>query len=169
MDVLVAVASRHGSTREIARAIQEELQRAGLYAEVRDAGEVSSIEGYDAVIIGSAVYMGDWLPDARRFVEVHAAPLATLPVWLFSSGPVGDPDPQPSEAPRHLPDVVVATRARDHQLFLGRLDLQSLAIGERFIAQAVHAPVGDFRDWRAIRSWARSIAAALTALEKKSA
>src|SRR3712207_229163 len=99
MNALVAVASRHGSTNEIARAIAEELRTRGLDAEVRDAEEVDVLDGYEAVVLGSAVYMGDWLLAARRLVERHRQRLAALPLWLFSSGPLGLDDPKPHGDP----------------------------------------------------------------------
>ena len=92
MQVLVAVASRHGSTREIADAIAQELQAPGVHAEVRTADEVSDLDSYDAVVLGSAIYMGNWESAASRFAQQHQAKLASMPVWLFSSGPVGDDD-----------------------------------------------------------------------------
>src|SRR5919106_1163682 len=95
MDVLVAVASRHNSTREVAQAIADELSRVGLRVDLVAASDVEALEAYDAVVLGSAVYMGDWLPGARRFVTRHRTRLATVPLWLFSSGPLGREDPKP--------------------------------------------------------------------------
>ena len=96
MNALVAVASRHGSTEGIAEAIAEELRAAGIDTDLREADEVLDLEGYTAVVLGSAVYLGNWLPEARWVVERHRERLATVPVWLFSSGPLGE------EAPSHL-------------------------------------------------------------------
>lgn len=96
MTILVAVASKHGSTREIAQVIADELRTAHLAVDLQDAGAVGDIAGYDAVILGSAVYMGSWLPDAHsELAQRHHAALATLPVWVFSSGPLGTHDSQP--------------------------------------------------------------------------
>src|SRR5579885_485127 len=94
MKVLIAIASRHGSTEEIGRAIATELRGQGIEAEQSDFADIHHLNGYDAAVLGSAVYMGNWLGDARHFVDRHAAQLAGMPVWLFSSGPIGD-DPQP--------------------------------------------------------------------------
>jgi menaquinone-dependent protoporphyrinogen oxidase len=161
MNILMVVASRHGSTREIADAIAEEVRKAGHTADVRDAGEVGSAELYDAAIVGSAIYMGNWLPEARRFVERNRAWLATVPVWLFSSGPIGQDDPQPHGNPANLGEVTNATRAQGHRIFVGKLDKGTLGLGERLAVKLVRAPEGDFRDWDAIRSWARDVASAL--------
>ena len=163
MNALVAVASRHGSTEGIAEAIAEELRGAGIDTDLREADEVLDLEGYTAVVLGSAVYLGNWLPEARRVVERHRARLATVPVWLFSSGPLGEEDPEPPGDPERLADLLQALRPREHQRFVGKLDKRTLGFGERLAARLVHAPEGDFRAWDAIRAWARSIAAALMA------
>jgi menaquinone-dependent protoporphyrinogen oxidase len=161
MNILIAVASRHGSTHEIAGVIAEELGKRGYAVHVRAAADVEDAAPYDAVIIGSAIYMGNWLPEARHFVERNQVRLTTVPVWLFSSGPLGEEHPQPQGNPAHLDELMQATHAREHCTFVGKLDKHSLGIGERLIAKAVKAPEGDFRDWEAIRGWAGEIAAAL--------
>lgn len=161
MNILVAVASRHGSTHEIAGVIAEELGKRGYAVHVRGAADVEDAAPYDAVIIGSAIYMGNWLPEARHFVERNQARLAQVPVWLFSSGPLGEEDPQPRGDPAHLDELMQAAPACGHRIFAGKLDKHSLGIGERLVVRAVKAPEGDFRDWEAIRGWAREIAAAL--------
>jgi menaquinone-dependent protoporphyrinogen oxidase len=107
--------------------------------------------------------MGKWLPEARRFVERHRARLSRLPVWLFSSGPLGTDDPQPHGDLPALPELLQATGAREHRTFAGALVAGRLGLGERLIVKAVHAPEGDFRDWESIRAWAGTIAAALKA------
>jgi menaquinone-dependent protoporphyrinogen oxidase len=105
--------------------------------------------------------MGNWMPEARHLVERYQPQLATLPVWLFSSGPLGDDDPQPADDPTRLPTLIEQTHARGHRVFTGKLDHAELGFGERMITKMVHAPEGDFRDWDAIRGWAREIAADL--------
>jgi menaquinone-dependent protoporphyrinogen oxidase len=161
MNILVAVASKHGSTLAIAEAIGQELREAGHAVEVRNTVQVSNLENVDATIVGSAIYMGNWLPEARKFVESHRASLLKVPVWLFSSGPLGQDDPQPRGDFAHLQELMQATQARGHQTFVGKLDKAELGLGERLVAKMVKAPEGDFRDWEAIRAWAREIASAL--------
>jgi menaquinone-dependent protoporphyrinogen oxidase len=164
MKILIAFASRHGSTREIAQELAQELRVAGHSVRVRPIDEVTDIEQYDAAIIGSAVYMGNWLPEARRFVDEHRAHLAGMPIWLFSSGPLGADDPQPKGDPAHIDALMQATQAHGHRVFIGKLDRSGLGPAERLLARVVKAPKGDFRDWDAIRAWAREIAMALPAL-----
>jgi menaquinone-dependent protoporphyrinogen oxidase len=91
--ILVASATRHGSTAEIAAEIADVLRREvpGGNVDVRDAAKAGDVAAHDAAVIGSAVYMGRWLPAARDLVEGHREVLSTMPVWLFSSGPLGDP------------------------------------------------------------------------------
>jgi menaquinone-dependent protoporphyrinogen oxidase len=161
MKVLVAAASRHGSTSEIAEAIGDELRDRGLEADVKRADEVHDLAGYDAVVLGSAVYVGKWLDPARDLVEKRADELCTLPVWLFSSGPIGEPlRPAPEDAVDVAP-LVSATRARGHRLFGGKLDKDRLGFGEKAVVLAFRAPEGDFRDWGEIRTWASEIAGEL--------
>jgi menaquinone-dependent protoporphyrinogen oxidase len=163
MKTLITFASRHGSTSEIADALAEELRLAGRSVAVRPVEEVEDLANYEAVIVGSAVYMGNWLPEARHFVERHREVLATVPVWLFSSGPLGEGDLQPHGDPAQLDAMMRAIHARDHRLFVGKLDPSELGFGERLMAKVVRTPEGDFRDWGAIRAWARKIAMALPA------
>ncbi len=161
MKVLVGVASRHGVTLEIARTIAEELGSLGLSAEVREAGAVDDLGGYDAVVLGSAVYTGNWLPEARRLVERQRDRLARLPVWLFSSRSLDAEDPQPHGDRSGVAEIEAMTRSRAHIVFAGRLDPHDLSWVERLIVRVVHALAGDFRDWTAIHAWAREIGAAV--------
>lgn len=162
MKVLVTAASRHGATAEIARSIGEVLSAAGIEAEVRPPDEVASVAPYDGVVLGSGVYAGRWLGAARKLVERESAALASRPVWLFSSGPVGDPA-KPAAEPVDVAALREATHAIDHRVFPGKLDRQQLGFGERAIVLAVHAAEGDFRPWDAVTAWASTIAETLHA------
>ncbi len=162
MKILVTVASRHGSTAEIAEKIAKVLTVAGIETDLRMPGEVTSVEPYDGVILGSGVYAGRWLGSAREFVDREAAALSTRPVWLFSSGPVGDPA-KPAAEPVDVDAIRKRTNALDHRVFNGKLDRQVLGFGERAIVLAVHAAEGDFRSWEAVTEWASEIASSLQA------
>jgi menaquinone-dependent protoporphyrinogen oxidase len=157
--VLVAVASKYGSTREIGQAIAEELRASDVDADLRDAGDVTSLDGYEAVVLGSAVYMGNWLEAVKELAHRQAASLAARPTWLFSSGPIGG-KPMPDEAV-DVSAIVEATRARGHRLFGGKLERHRLGFAERALTLALRIPEGDFRDWDEIRAWARHIASSV--------
>jgi menaquinone-dependent protoporphyrinogen oxidase len=158
MRVLVASATRHGATGEIAEAIASTLAARGVDAELRRIEDVPDVNGYDAVVLGSAVYIGKWLEPARQFAAEHAAELAVRSTWLFSSGPLGDPPVPDAAHAVQLGDLMERTRARDHRLFAGKLDPFRVSFLERTIARAVRAKAGDFRDWDAIYAWANAIA-----------
>jgi len=163
MRILVTAASRHGATAEVATAIGHALADAGLEVEVRPLHGLDGVAGYNAVLLGSGVYMGRWLPEATDFVRRHAVELGARPVWLFSSGPIGSPVPKPDGDPVGIVELAASIRARGHRTFAGRLDRDRLGIGEKLMVSAVRAPDGDFRDWEAIRAWAGEIADELVA------
>ena len=159
MRVLVAAASRHHGTREIAEAIATGLIRRGFEADAVPVDHVTTLDGYDAVVLGSAVYMGRWLGEARRFAQIHTSALGMMPVWLFSSGPVGPADhPIPPGTPADVPVLMRLTQAIDHRTFPGRLDMRRLHFGERAAVRTIHAPEGDSRDWDAVDRFAAEIA-----------
>lgn len=176
MSILVAYASRHGATAGIAERIAERLRAAGLEADCRPVGAVKDIAAYDAFVIGGATYMFHWLREATAFVKRNVAVLATRPVWLFSSGPLGTEEVDAkgqdvrtvSEA-REIPALRSAIHARDHRVFFGAFDGGVKAVGFTehlvLILPAARAafPDGDFRDWAEIEIWADGIAKELAA------
>ncbi|RYV52925.1 flavodoxin domain-containing protein [Pengzhenrongella frigida] len=164
MKILVAAASKHGSTAEIAAAIARNLTQAGHDVDVRPPEQVADLEGVDVVVLGSAVYAGHWLKEARDFTARLAPELAVRPVWLFSSGPIGDPL-TPAEDAIDAAHALEVTGARDHRTFAGRIDKEKLSFGERALVRALRAAVGDFRDWDEIAAWSRSIEINLAATE----
>jgi menaquinone-dependent protoporphyrinogen oxidase len=160
MKVLVTAASKHGATTGIAEAITETLNQQGLDATLTPIGDVRSIAEYPAVVIGSGVYAGRWLKPAREFLQHHERELKERKVWLFSSGPVGDP-PKPAEESPEFAQMKETAGAIEHKIFSGKVDPATLSLPERAIVAALHAPTGDFRDFDAIRSWAAGVAGAL--------
>ena len=166
MKVLVTAASRHGSTEDVAAAIARVLRLRGLDAEDVPPVDVQDLTAYDAVVVGSAVYEGRWLPAATEFVDRFDVRLLGRPVWLFSSGPIGAP-PTLVEDP-DVETLMATTGAREHRVFAGRIDQQDLTTSELAALRAVHAPEGDYRDWAAITEWATEIADSLTAASDES-
>ncbi len=157
MNVLIAVASRHGATREIADAIADVIRESGFVVTVRDPDDVEDIEAYDAVLLGSAIYVGRWAASARAFVDRCSHALLRRPVWLFSSGPVGSPL-APASEPDEISSLVTRLNARGHRSFAGRLDRSGLALAERAVVALVQAENGDFRSWPDVQDWALQVA-----------
>ncbi len=165
MNILIVVGSKHGATIEIAAAIAARLTAAGHRATAVDAENPPvDLQPFDGFVIGSALYMGHWTKVARRFVDDNATVLASKPVWLFSSGPLGDasgpgkPDPQ-------MDDFVAELKPVGHTIFAGALDKADLNIAERATMRMVHAPYGDFRPWDEINAWTDEIIESLQALD----
>jgi menaquinone-dependent protoporphyrinogen oxidase len=155
--VLVSAASKHGTTAEIAESIADVLRAAHLDVDLIPPDDVETIADYDAVVLGSGVYAGHWLKSARAFVERHELALQGRAVFLFSSGPIGDP-PRPLEDPVEVATIDETTMAIDHRVFAGRLVESDLRTGERLVIQMLRAPYGDFRSWEDITDWAQAIA-----------
>jgi menaquinone-dependent protoporphyrinogen oxidase len=161
--VLVVVASKHGATADIGAAVAQAVadspasRAVGLAAVSVPVEQRPDPTSYDAVVLGSAVYVGRWLEPARHYAAEHVALLRGRPVWLFSSGPIGEP-PFPADDPHDAASLSESTAARGHRVFPGRLDKSLLTIGERAMVTAMRAPIGDFRDWDAVRAWGEEIA-----------
>ena len=162
MTVLVTAASEHGATEEIAAWIGAGLAAHGVDVDVRKLDEVDDVERYDAFVLGSAVYLGQWLKQACSFVDDHADDLACRRTWLFSSGPiVGEPPPpdDPSAVrPALVERLVETTHAREHKVFGGKLDKSNLNWCEKVAVRCAHASEGDYRDRAAVDEWAAKIA-----------
>jgi len=163
--VLIAYASKYGATEEIAEKIGEVLNEAELTVDILPVKQVSNLSGYEAVILGSAVYIGQWRKDAVKFLETNEKVLAERPIWLFSSGPSGEGDPvellKGWQFPKGQQEIADRIQPRDIVVFHGNVDVKKLNFLHKFMINKVDAPVGDFRDWETITSWASSIAEAL--------
>jgi menaquinone-dependent protoporphyrinogen oxidase len=173
MSILVAYVSKYGATEGIAERIAEKLRAVGQDAEVEPAKIAGELTGYDAFVIGSAVYNTHWMKEAAEFVRRNRVVLANSPVWLFSSGPLGTEttDQQGRELitvaePKEIAEFFEAVNPRGHRVFFGALDRSKLGFAHRAVAKLPAAqallPQGDFRDWQAIEAWAESIADELT-------
>lgn len=160
--VLVTYATKYGATAEIAEKIGQVLRQVGFNTDVLPADRVSNLSSYKAVILGSAVYMGGWRKEAAKFLKANEKVLAYQLVWLFSSGPTGKGDPVELTEGWHFPKALqpIADRIqpRDIAVFHGAIHKQKLNFIEKWMLNNVKAPLGDFRDWDAITSWATAIA-----------
>ncbi len=155
--VLVAYATKHGSTAEIANAIGARLHEVGLDADVRPARDVRDLAGFGAVVLGSAVYALRWQGEAVDFLKRHERELAGRPVWLFSSGPL---DRSADDADLPMPKAIVGLAGRigirGHTTFGGRLAPDAKGFVERLIIRRGGA--GDWRNFERIRGSAATIA-----------
>ena len=159
--VLVAYATKYGATTGIAEEIGQTLREAGLSTDIQPVKEVDDLTPYNAVVLGSAVYIGSWRKEAAKFLQDNEEALAERPVWLFSSGPTGEGDPVELQDgwtfPGKLQAITDRIQPRDIAVFHGAVDPQNLNFFTRWMMKNVDAPMGDFRDWDAINAWAVGI------------
>lgn len=159
MKVLVTASGRYGSTQEIAASIGETISKHGHDVTVIPSSEVETVGGFEVVVMGGAVYAGQWLRDGRELIKRVGDDLVDLPLYLFSSGPIGES--MKKEPPPLMIEILEPLQARDHAIFAGKLDRTHLFIGDKAIAQSLSAEDGDYRDWDEISAWAEKVAAEL--------
>ena len=157
--ILVAYATRAGSTVEVATAIAESLSQRGYSVDVRPIKENPRLNGNQAVVLGSAIRMGNWLPEAVAFVKAHQQALSNLPAALFTVHMLNTGDDEQSRANRlaYLNGVRPYIKAVDEAFFVGKMDFSRLSFLDRFIARMVKAIEADHRDWNKIRAWASTL------------
>jgi menaquinone-dependent protoporphyrinogen oxidase len=169
MVVLVAYATVHGSTRGIADRIADRLRQRGIDARACAVADVPEVPGYEAVILGSAVHGGKWLPEARQFADRNAAPLRERPLWLFSVSTLGDEEsmfpPRVANRLRALrketPEITrlrLLLHPREHRNFAGAVTRSHWTATGRAFFLATGGRYGDHRNWPAIDAWADLIA-----------
>jgi menaquinone-dependent protoporphyrinogen oxidase len=158
-NVLVAYASRHGTTREVAEFVAHTLERRGLMVEVEEAARVDTVAQYDAVIVGGGLYMGRWHKDARRLLERHREQLAGIPLAVFGMGPDSLEESKVVESRRQLERSLAATPELEPvavTVFGGALTPETW----RFPFSRL--PAFDARDWDAIEEWTDEVAASIS-------
>lgn len=165
--VLVAYATTHGSTRQIALRIGDALRQQGLTAEIAPVDQLDHLAGFDAVVLGSAVHRQSWLPEATEFVRTHQAALTRRPVWFFSVGMVAAmPRRFRGWMMREGPMAVAVARQSiepaGERLFSGVVTPDQYPLSGRIVFRLMGGRYGDYRDWRAIEAWGRQIAAELS-------
>ena len=172
MTVLITYASKYGGTRGIAERIAATLTASGVETVVQRMNSVGDLSGFEAYVLGSALYMGSWMKEALTFARQHQDLLRSRPTWLFSSGPLGTAttdaqghDVRETAGPKQLSEVQAMLGMREHQVFFGVSDHTHFDLRDRLI-YAVPAGKkllvdGDFRDWAEVDAWAKKIALAL--------
>jgi menaquinone-dependent protoporphyrinogen oxidase len=163
--ILVTYASKYGATAEIAERIGGVIRRTRPAVDVLDIKRVKDPAPYPVVVLGSALYIGQWRKKAAKFLQVHEAALAQKKVWLFASGPTGKGDPKELAdgmyLPKSLQSIIERIKPRELTVFHGSVDLRKINFVEKWMLRQVKAETGDFRDWQAIERWAASIAKAV--------
>jgi menaquinone-dependent protoporphyrinogen oxidase len=162
--VLVAYATRYGSTQEVAEAVAGTLRERGLEVEIGPIYQVRTLEGYRAVVLGAPLYMFRWHRDALRFLSRHREALTARPVAVFALGPLNDQETEWQEVRTQLekelakfPWLVPISRA----IFGGKFDPTKLRFPWKLLPALKRMPTSDIRDWTAIRAWASDLAATL--------
>jgi menaquinone-dependent protoporphyrinogen oxidase len=157
--VLVAYASRAGSTAQIAQAIGQQLCAMGWDADVQEVQAVRNLDDFQAVVLGSAIRYGQWLPEMSKFVQAQRLALGRLPVALFTAHMQALDDTTASVQARtaYTRDIHAWVTPRAEAFFAGKIDLQTLSFFERMAVKLVKSPIGDKRDWSRIQAWASSL------------
>jgi menaquinone-dependent protoporphyrinogen oxidase len=157
--ILIAYASRLGSTGEVAQAIGEELTVEGNIVDVKLAGDVRDVSPYGSILLGSAVRIGRWLPEAIAFLEQNAPSLASKSVSYFTVCITMRQDtPENRALARQITSPARAIREPAAEGFFGgRIDFEKISFVEQMILRGKKIPEGDFRDWDAIRTWAENL------------
>ncbi|TKJ29431.1 MAG: flavodoxin [Chloroflexi bacterium B3_Chlor] len=162
--ILVAYATKAGSTAEVAEAVGQELRDAGAEVEVQPAKEVKDLSPYKAVIVGSAIRMGKWVPEATSFVEKNREALSQVPVAYFVVCMTMKDDTEENHrtVEAYLDPVCEIVEPLDKGLFAGTINYSKLSFPARTMSKAMKVSEGDFRDWEAIGAWARQVHSRLT-------
>lgn len=162
--ILVTYATRAGSTVGVAEKIGEALRANSAMVDVRAVKDVRDVNGYDAVIIGSAIRMSNWLPEAVEFVKRNQAQLRQMPTAFFTCHRLNTGDDATSRQAREAYTTAVRqiVTPRAEVFFSGAMDYAKLNFLDRTLAKAVakstNSSEGDYRNWDAIRGWAESLA-----------
>lgn len=161
--ILVTHAGRTGSTAEVAKTISEVLTSRGFAVDLKPVKQKPSVKGYRAVIMGSAIRMGGWLPEMLEFIKTNQLVLNQIPTAIFTVHLFNTGTDQISHAARKIytgPVWKMLTPV-DEAFFAGKIDLVKLSLADRVLsrlaADRTGQKVGDFRDWDQIRGWARTI------------
>jgi len=156
--ILITYATRFGSTEEVAEGISATLSERGLAVTIRPMAEVHSLNGYEAVVLGSAVNYGTWLPTAIDFAREHEDALAEMPVALFTVHIQNIADDAQSKQKRlaYLDEVRPYVQPVCEGFFAGRFNRHAaVELIPRWLAFIV--PTFDYRKWKKIRTWAVSL------------
>ena len=164
-EIIIAYETKYGATLEIAQKIGKVLADGGLGADVVSIDQISDLGPYKVIILGSAVFTGNWCEEAAKFLEANEKVLSEKTVWLFSSGPLGEgsveEDSKGWQFPEKLQPIADRIAPRNIAVFHGKIDKDKLSLLHKFMIKVAKVPVGDFRRWDEINAWAKGIAETL--------
>lgn len=157
--ILITYATRAGSTSEVVSIIGEELSKRGYVVEIFPVKSKPAVEGYTAVLIGSAIRMGNWLPEAVEFIKQNQTPLNSIPTAIFTVHMLNTGDDKQSQINRltYLNSIRPLLKPVSEVYFSGKMDFRQLSFADRLIAKAVRAVEADRRNWDMIREWAQTL------------
>lgn len=159
--VLVAYATRYGSTQEVAEAVAATLRERGLAVDIQPVRDVQALDQYRAIVLGAPLYMFHWHRDALNFLARHREALTQRPVAIFALGPFHAEEKEFQGAREQLDKELAKFPWLTPQaitIFGGKFDPQKLTFPHNLIPALKNMPASDVRDWPAIRAWANDLA-----------
>ncbi len=160
--ILVAYATRYGSTQEVAEAVAATLRERGLVVDIQPMREVRTLDQYRAVVLGAPLYMFHWHKDALHFLARHREALTQRPVAIFALGPFHAEEKEFQEVRKQLDQELAKfpwLRPTAIAIFGGKFDPQKLTFPHNLVPALGNMSASDVRDWTAIRAWASDLAA----------
>lgn len=157
--ILVAYATRCGSTIGVAEAIADELKNKGLIVDLKAIKHGADLKGYSGVVLGSAIRMGSWVPEALKFIETHQVELTQIPTAIFSvhMNNLGEDDASHSARSAYHDAVRKLVKPVSEAWFEGAIDMAKMSFLDRMITKTMKAVEKDKRDWPLIRQWGQTL------------
>ena len=160
--ILVAYATRYGSTQEVAEQVAATLRERGLEVDIQPMRKVRTLAGYSAVVLGAPLYMFRWHKDALHFLSRHREALTERSVAIFALGPLHDDEKEWQDVRAQLDKELAKfpwLTPVALEIFGGKFDPAKLRFPLNFLPALKQMPASDLRDWTAIRAWAQTVLA----------
>ncbi len=157
--ILVTYASRYGGTKQIATYLAKVLELEGYKTQLKHVDDVVSISLYDFLVVGSGLYLGQWLEDAAEFLDSFSMNLGEKPVWLFSAGPSEELSQlKDSPVPSNLQPLLSYFSIKDAALFNTQVNAKELSFDDYLLLQRMQSLSLDASSWQKVKTWGLSIA-----------